>query len=404
MLVAFKYMNTLLSALTDIEWNRFFVELPVKNIVMPVGLSFYVFQSSTYLSDVYRKGNQAERNIIRYAAFVAFFPTVLSGPIQKSRDLLPQLREPKDFDFDTARKGIILLVWGTFEKVCVSNRLLQVVNAVYDNYEQYIYDPCGTLYFIIAAVSFSLYIYADFSAYSDMARGISKMLMIDTSINFKNPYLSTSLTEFWTRWHATLNDWFVENVYIPLGGNRKGSVRKYLNVLVVFIISGAWHGSQAHFLVWGAINGLLVVAGQLLAPLKRNIYIGADERTKSIIWLKRLGVFFLITLTWVFFKNGTVVSLIIIKRMLFFNPIALLSPDVLSIYGTDVERLFTLLFVFAFCVFQWARRKEHEAYTGFSKQHMMFQCAALAAMICVISFTAFSSATTLNTEFLYFDF
>lgn len=231
-LVYFKYTNFIVQ---NINW---LLEGVVKNssyriasldLILPVGLSFIVFQACTYLGDIYRGKLIAEKNIVRYAAFVAFFPTVLSGPIQKARELLPQIKSPLFFDPDTAKKGTILFVWGTFEKVMVANRLLVVVNKVFDNYGNY-----NSAYYVVAAICFSLYIYADFAAYSDMARGIAMLMGIHIGKNFDNPYLSQSTAEFWNRWHMSLNSWFVENVYIPLGGNRKGIIRKYINVLIVF--------------------------------------------------------------------------------------------------------------------------------------------------------------------------
>ncbi len=206
----FKYTNFFI-----LNWNAVTGgTLSELDIILPVGLSFYVFQSVSYLSDVYRKGMAPERNILRYGAFVSFFPTILSGPIQKSRAMLPQIQNPR-FDSEQAIKGVILFIWGAFVKTCVANRLLTIVGTVFtsDAYSTY-----GTAYYIAAAVSFSLYIYADFSSYSDMAQGVSMILGIDIGRNFLNPYLSTSLSEFWRRWHSSLNDWFIENIYIPLGG------------------------------------------------------------------------------------------------------------------------------------------------------------------------------------------
>ncbi len=209
-LAFFKYTNFFIS-----NWDAATgMSLAALDIILPVGLSFYVFQSISYLSDVYRKGLTPEKNILRYGAFASFFPTILSGPIQKSRNLLPQIRNPR-FDSEQAIKGTILFIWGAFVKICVANRLLTIVGTVFTSNAYLTY---GTAYYIAAAVSFSLYIYADFSSYSDMAQGLAKVLGIDIGRNFRNPYLSTSLSEFWRRWHSSLNDWFVENIYIPLGG------------------------------------------------------------------------------------------------------------------------------------------------------------------------------------------
>ena len=234
-LMVFKYTNFILgnvntilnklgkSSTFNIEWS----------VLLPVGLSFIVFQTCSYLSEVYRGKIAAEKNFLRYAAFAAFFPTVLSGPIQKARNLLPQIKEPKAFDYEQAQKGTILFAWGAFEKILVANNLSIIVSRILDDYMNH-----SSMEILIGACCFSLYIYADFNAYSDIARGVAKLLNIDVGRNFNNPYISKNTSEFWNRWHTSLNEWFIENLYIPLGGNRKGTVRKYLNVLVVFLVSG----------------------------------------------------------------------------------------------------------------------------------------------------------------------
>ena len=196
--------------------------------MLPVGLSFIIFQTCTYLGDVYKKNIPAEKNILRYTAFVAFFPTILAGPIQKSRNLLPQLQKPI-FNEEQAKKGTILFAWGLFEKVVIANRLLIIVNRIFNDYINY-----NSAYYIIAGICFSLYIYADFSSYSDMARGVAMIMGIQIEKNFNNPYLACTTSEFWNRWHISLNNWFIEYVYIPLGGNRKGKVTKYRNTMIVF--------------------------------------------------------------------------------------------------------------------------------------------------------------------------
>lgn len=372
-----------------------------KSIVLPVGLSFMVFQSITYLSDVYRKNIEIERNIIRYAAFVAFFPTVLSGPIQKARELLPQIKNPNSFDGEQAKKGTILFVWGLFEKIVVANRLLVVVNKVFNDYASY-----NSAYYIVAGIAFTFYIYADFSSYSDMARGIAKLMGINVCKNFNNPYLSVTTSEFWNRWHTSLNDWFIENIYIPLGGNRKGTGRKYVNVFIVFLISGLWHGAQYHFVVWGVINGILVIIGQIIKPLKSKIYslIHVDENCDSIIFCKRAIVFWLITLTWVFFNNGIYESLYIVKNMVMFNPINFFDENLFSIAGTVVATFITILSTAIFCRVQTRRINESDEYNRFSVQPFFFQSLLIALLICACVFTVCSTDTTVNTQFLYYQF
>lgn len=371
------------------------------NIILPIGLSFITFQSCTYLSDIYHKKIEPEKNLIRYGAFIAFFPTILSGPIQKSRNLLPQIKSPEPFDGNQAQKGTVLFVWGLFEKVMVANNLSIIVNRVFDDYLNY-----DSAYYILAAISFSLYIYADFSSYSDMARGIAKVMGIDVGKNFNNPYLSVSTSEFWNRWHMSLNSWFIENIYIPLGGNRKGLFRKFLNMFIVFFISGLWHGANWHFVAWGMINGILVIGGQLLKPPKKFLYckLKINENVESIQFCKQAVTFGLITITWVFFRNGIRDSLYIIKRMLLFNPVNFFDSDLLSISGTNVTTFITLIAAVIFCVVQLKRQNEHKTYLKYARQPLLVQCICVAVVICICIFSICSTETEVNTQFIYFQF
>lgn len=377
--------------------------LPVRQVdlVLPAGLSFIVFQSCTYLTDVLRKNIRAERNLIRYAAFVAFFPTVLSGPIQKARDLLPQISCPHEFDGVQAQKGTLLFLWGFFEKVMVANRLLIVVDTVFGDYEKY-----NSAYYIVAAIAFSLYIYADFSAYSDMARGVAMIMGINVGKNFNNPYLSLSTSEFWNRWHTSLNSWLLENIYIPLGGNRKGALRKYINIMIVFLVSGLWHGANHHYIVWGGVNGLFVIFGQVLTPLRKHIYsrLHVDEDDGMVKNLKRVVVFGLITITWVFFRNGVPESIYIIKNMIFLNPLSFFDSNLFSVGGTVAKTFVMAVAAKVFCTVQRKRQDEGRMYEFYRRMPFFVQCLSAAALLCICIFGACSLEESVNTQFLYFEF
>ncbi len=283
----------------------------------------------------------------------------------------------------------------------VANNLVVIVDKVYDDYQNF-----NSAYYIIAAISFSLYIYADFSSYSDMARGIAKIMGIDVGNNFNNPYLSLSTSEFWNRWHVSLNSWFIDNIYIPLGGNRKGVCRKYCNMLIVFLINGLWHGADWHYVIWGFLNGVLVIIGQLLKSVKKYIYnkLDVDENVESIKYCKQAIVFWLITLTWVFFRNSIHDSLYIIKQMIFFHPINFFDPNLLSITGTNVGTFVTIIVVVIFCVIQIKRKDEHGAYLKYARQPLLVQCICVAFVICICVFAICSTGTEINTHFLYFQF
>ena len=401
-LIVFKYTNFAIQNV-NILLMRFGSEgLKELSLILPVGLSFYIFQSCTYLTDVYRKKISAEKNIMLYASFVSFFPTILMGPIQKSRELIPQLRAPKQYDYDRAEEGTVLFAWGLFEKILVANNLYIVVDRVYSDLETY-----GPMFILLAVVSFSIYIYADFSSYSDMARGIAMVMGIDVGRNFLNPYLSVTTGEFWNRWHASLNDWFKENIYIPLGGNRKGKLRKYINVMVVFLVSGLWHGSSWHFIIWGLLNGILVVFGNVLIPVKNRVYsaIGVDEDSQCLRTLKRMGVFILITLTWVLFQNGISETLYIYKQLANLRIFHFFNENIFSAAQTVPKTFATVLATLFFVFVQCKRQDEVALWSSIKAKPIIFRYFLLAVMIVVISFGIFTAIDVeMSTKFVYFNF
>ena len=401
-LAVFKYTSFILDNVNYLSDKLFGTTFSINwGIVLPIGLSFIIFQSCNYLSEVYRGKVKAEKNIIRYASFVAFFPTVLSGPIQKARNLLPQITSPKAFDYEQAKKGTLLFIWGAFEKIMVANRLNAIYMSILSNYSNK-----SSAELLIGAICFSLYIYADFSSYSDMARGIAKIMGIEVGKNFNNPYLSQSTSEFWRRWHISLNDWFIENIYIPLGGNRKGVVRKYINVFIVFFISGLWHGANWHFVAWGMINGIFVIIGQILKPFKKRIYkkLNIDESVESIVFIRRVIVFFLITFTWVFFTSGVMDSLKILKRIILFNYLSIFNPELLNVGGTAVVTFITLVATIFFCWIQLKRQDEHKAFEVYNRQPFFLQCLSVALMVFVCVFGACATDVSVDTQFVYFQF
>lgn len=393
----FKYLNFTVRIFQDL-FGRNAREF---NILIPVGLSFIIFQSTYYLSDIYRKNISVERNYFRYSAFVAFFPTVLSGPIQKARVLLPQIDEPSDFEFDNGRKGVMLFAWGCFEKIMVANNLKVIVDAVYFNVNERSWAET-----MVAAICFSLYIYADFSGYSDMARGISLLLEIDVGQNFKNPYLSLSTAEFWRKWYISLNDWLVENLYIPLGGNRKGVFRKYLNIFFVFFISGLWHGASYNYILWGCFNAMLVIIGQILRPIKKAIYslFQIDENLESVNMIKRMIVFFLITTSWVFFDLGIKEAFVVLEKIMMVQTTSLFDPGLLCISGEYTTTFITVVAATVFVIIQGKRAEADVLFLKIKRQPILFQCALIAMVICICIFATLSSRDLAQTRFMYFDF
>lgn len=243
----FKYINFALGTLKAmLHIVNVDLSVPAFDIMLPVGISFYTFQALSYTVDVYRGDIYAEKNFFRYALFVSFFPQLVAGPIERSKNLLKQLAIPKKFNFDSAKEGCLLMIWGYFLKIVLADRIAIFVDVVYNDFEKF-----GGYYLIVATLLFAIQIYCDFGGYSVIAIGAAKILGIDLMENFNTPYLSKSVSEFWRRWHISLSSWFKDYLYIPLGGNRKSRLRKNINLMIVFLVSGLWHGADWSFVIWG---------------------------------------------------------------------------------------------------------------------------------------------------------
>lgn len=402
MLGWYKYTAFLLSNLQRFSIFRIGIlaNEALMDIVAPIGISFMIFQTCTYLGDVHHGKMQAEHNLIRYAAFASFFPSVLSGPIQRARDLLPQIAMPVDLDADEFIVGFLYFLWGIFEKICIADQLSLLIG-----------DPpegvlSGPGWYLVSAIAFSLYIYADFSGYSDMAIGLGKMLGIRLQQNFNNPYLSRSLAEFWNRWHMSLNQWLIEYIYIPLGGNRKGTIRKYLNVMVVFFLSGLWHGASWHFIAWGVVNGALVVLGQMLLPIRRQVRhrLRIDENDVLFRHLQQVIVFLLISMTWLFFAHGIGIAIDMIRTMITAAPAMYCDTLLWDLYGSTSKTVARIILTGIFVYLQCQRNGRSDFSKRFRHRPLLLQWSVIGAMLTICVVVYCTSYATVNTEFLYFQF
>jgi D-alanyl-lipoteichoic acid acyltransferase DltB (MBOAT superfamily) len=263
-------------------------------ILLPVGISFYIFQSMSYTIDYYRGNIERETSFIKYATFVSLFPRLMMGPIERAKNLLPQLHKPARVSVQDVTEGISLFVVGFFKKVALADYLTMYVDRVYDAPEQF-HAPA----LILAAFLYSWQIYFDFSGYTDMARGIARMMGFRLMLNFNNPYLATGLGDFWSRWHISLSSWFKDYVYIPLGGNRKGRFNTYRNMFLTLVISGFWHGAAWRFIIWGAVHAL---GYSCTRELERTAFY--KDRVPRIV--KQLLVFIFVSFAWIFFRAETV--------------------------------------------------------------------------------------------------
>jgi alginate O-acetyltransferase complex protein AlgI len=301
-LAIFKYYNFLNENISVIL-KSFGYENSIPNlgILLPIGLSFHTFQAMSYTIEVYRGHQKAERHFGIYSLYVMFYPQLVAGPIERPQNLLHQFREKYDFDYDRVTSGLRLMAWGLFKKVVIADRLAIVVDTVYNNPQQY-----NSLSLVIATVFFSFQIFCDFSGYSDMAIGAARVMGFKLMTNFDKPYHSKSINEFWKRWHISLSSWFKDYLYISLGGNRVTIPRWYLNLFIVFLISGLWHGANWTFVIWGALHGLYLVIG-IITKNSRDKFNGLFKLNK-IPFLPIITTFILVTFSWIFFRADNVQS------------------------------------------------------------------------------------------------
>ena len=335
-LVVFKYTGFIVDNL-NAGFGRFGVSfvLPRLGILLPVGISFYIFQALSYTMDVYRGDVKVERNLLRYAVFVAFFPQLVAGPIERSSRLIEQFYERKRFDYERMARGLMLMLWGYFMKMVVADRLAVFVSRVFDYYPYY-----GGAQILVACVFFAVQIYCDFGGYSCIAIGAAQVMGFELMENFRRPYLAVSVADFWRRWHISLTSWFRDYLYIPLGGNRKGRLAKYRNIMIVFLASGLWHGANWTFLIWGGLNGLFQIAGELLRPLRGRMkkLLCLRDDTQSARLLSIVTTFLLIDLTWIFFRADDLTEAAGILRRLFSSPNVAAFFDG-SLYNVALSRI-----------------------------------------------------------------
>lgn len=294
-LCTFKYFNFFAGALQDLL-SQFGITAhwTTLQVILPVGISFYTFQTLSYTIDIYRKKIKATRAIIPFFAFVAFFPQLVAGPIERATNLLPQFDKLRQFDYALAVSGARLVLYGLFKKVVIADRLAPMVDLVFA-------EPGASqgAVVMVATLAFALQIYCDFSGYSDIAIGTARMLGFRLMDNFKTPYFSTSFREFWRRWHISLSTWFRDYVYIPLGGNRRALPRVYLNIMLTFLLSGLWHGANYTFIFWGFLHGLFLLVEFSNRQFGRIRWSLPD-------FFKRLLVFTVVCLGWIFFRASSI--------------------------------------------------------------------------------------------------
>lgn len=312
----FKYFNFFIESAADlISAIGFQPHLSTLNLILPVGISFYTFQTMSYTIDVYRGKLEATKDPIAFFSYVAFFPQLVAGPIERASNLLPQFFKKREFDYQQGSDGMKLILWGLFKKVVIADNCALVVNPIFENYQ-----TASGLELIMGAVLFSFQIYGDFSGYSDIAIGTAKLFGFDLMTNFRTPYFSRDIAEFWRRWHISLSTWFRDYVYIPLGGSRVSKAKAIRNIFIVFLVSGFWHGANWTFIAWGGIHAALFIPFFVLG--KNRTYLDEGRHLVPSLWevIQIFGTFVLVTFAWIFFRSESLGEVLGYFNAFFTNP------------------------------------------------------------------------------------
>jgi len=398
-LVFFKYFNF-------INYNFTYLlqgfglknQLPYLSILLPIGLSFHTFQAMSYTIEVYRGKHPAEHHFGIYALYVMFYPQLVAGPIERPQNILYQFREKHDFNYDNVTGGLKLAAWGLFKKVVIADRLSIVVDFVYDHPHNF-----NSFSLILATLFFAFQIYCDFSGYSDMAIGIARVMGFKLLINFKQPYQAKSLHEFWQRWHISLSTWFRDYLYISLGGNRVVIPRWYLNLFIVFLISGLWHGANWTFLIWGGLHGFYLIFALITKNFRGKI--SKLLLLDKIFFLPTLTTFLLVAFAWIFFRADDVQTAFYIARHIFTG-----IPDVaksivrhqpiLEGYGLNNKELALCLLLIIFLeTVQYLQIKINIIKLMAQKPWYFRWSAYYILLILIVVFGEFS-----HRQFIYFQF
>ena len=384
----FKYYNFFASSFAEFLNGFGLHSSPLLlNVVLPVGISFYTFHGLSYVIDIYLKRIKAEYNFVDYSLFVSYFPLLVAGPIERATHLLPQVKVKRTFDFDKAKEGVYQIIWGLLKKVVIADTCATYANAIFDHYQS-----MNSLSLILGAVYFAFQIYGDFSGYSDMALGMSKLFGLDLLRNFNYPYFSRDIAEFWRRWHISLSSWFRDYVYIPLGGSKGSKAKQIRNVFAIFLLSGFWHGANWTFLAWGFINALYFLPLLLLHTNRSNIEtveLQWDFNSLRVL-LSIVSTFSITCLAWIFFRAKSIaIAFDYISRIFSERKFV---PQYLENERYSYE---LLLLVFAFVVVEWNSRTTIEPISG--KYSWLKLALCITAIITLGTYSDYK-------EFIYFQF
>ncbi|TCK97787.1 D-alanyl-lipoteichoic acid acyltransferase DltB (MBOAT superfamily) [Natranaerovirga hydrolytica] len=404
LLIFFKYAFFISESLNGV-FSTFNITYPLPtnfSIILPMGISFYTFQTLSYTIDVYRGKIKPEKHFGVFALYVSFFPQLVAGPIERSDRLIPQFYKKHKFDLKRIGDGLKLMLVGFFKKLVIADRVAMVVNHIYNQPSEF-----EGLYLVIATLLFGFQILCDFSGYSDIAIGTAKVLGIDLMTNFKSPYFATSIKDFWKRWHISLSTWFKDYVYIPLGGNRVKLPRMYFNLFVTFLISGLWHGANWNFVIWGGLHGCYQIIGNITKPIKDKIInlLKLNRLPFILPFIQRVVTFALVTFAWIFFRANTfedaryIISHLLVDIELWLNSGYVYDVGI-DLGVTLTEVVMIILSIMVLLMIEWFGRKE-SIHLRLLRTHFIIRWAFYYLLIIMV----FTMGVFYDgSEFIYFQF
>lgn len=377
------------------------------SFLLPVGISFYTFQALGYIIDVYRKDIRAEKNIINYALFVSFFPQLVAGPIERSKNLLGQIQKIETIKLWNAKRvtsGAILMVWGFFMKMVIADRVAILVDTVFNNYRMY-----GSIELVLVAVGFSIQIYCDFGSYSLIAIGAARIMGFTLMENFNTPYFARSIRDFWSRWHISLSTWFRDYLYIPLGGNRKGKGRKAINLMIVFLTSGLWHGANWTFVIWGGIHGFCQIMADAFAPFRAKLCRTMKIKTDCLSWkiLQTFATYVIVVFAWIFFRADTLTDACIYLGRIFtrLNPWVLFNGGIYNLGLDRIEMNILFISLIMLLLVDLVRYKRKQTIDLFlMEQNIWFEWLVIIILIVMIFVVGEYGPAFDAQQFIYFQF
>lgn len=407
MLVYFKYTNFLIHSVNRVLAEFHMEKIDEVSILLPVGISFYIFQALGYMIDVYRGIIEAEKNFLKYALFVSFFPQLVAGPIERSENLLNQIKNElfhKLWDYQRVTSGFVIMLWGYFLKVVIADRAAVLVNTVFDGFEGF-----GMVALGAGAAAFAIQIYCDFSGYSMIAIGAAKVLGFQLMENFNTPYFAVSIVDFWRRWHISLSTWFRDYLYIPLGGSRCSKFKKYRNIMVTFGVSGLWHGADWTYVVWGLLHGFYQIAEKELTPMVQKINDRCHTKTESFGYkfFREVVTFVLTDIAWIFFRADSLGQAVhYIKRMVAHRDWWSFFDQTIYTLGLDVREMHILWFgILSLILVELIKYKKGELLDAFlQRQWIAFRWGILLALIFTCIVFGYYGPGFDSAQFIYFQF